>query len=1230
MIYQSIFRKFTKNNMHMAKVLGLDLGTNSIGWALTERNENGYSLIDIGVDIFQEGVNRTKSGEEPMVKIRTNARALRRHYFRRRLRKIELLKVLVDNNMCPTLSAEQLDAWRYKKQYPMDEEFLKWQRTDDNDEKNPYHDRYIALTTFLDLSKQSNRFILGRALYHLSQRRGFLSNRKDQTEENESGEVKKSISALNGNMRNDGCEYLGEYFYKLYQTKGKIRKHYTDRKEHYEAEFKAICEKQNLSEDLRKSLYKAIFYQRPLKSQKGLVGHCTFEKKKSRCPISHPRFEEFRMWTFINNIKVNGSALTREQIETILPLFYRKSKSHFDFEDIAKAIAGKKKGMYAYKEDKCDAPYKFNYRMLQSVSGCPVTGSLRGIFEDDWLAEMCSLYIKGAGKTEEQILNDVWHALFSFDDDNKLREWVVNNLQLTDEQADSFVKIKMPQDYASLSLNAINKMLPFLRRGYRYDEAVFLANISAVIPNEIWCNESQRDNIIESVVSTISEYKPNPYDKHSTKENAIYSCLRDCGLSDEQINIKKMYHPSMIEVYKDAKPNQEGILQLDSPQTSSIRNPMVMRALFRLRALINQLLRDGKIDRYTKINIEFSRKLNTANKRKAIEQYQRDNENKHKDYAKEIKELYKSECGKDLTPSETDILKYQLWEEQNRMCLYTGDSIGICDFIGPNPKYDIEHTVPRSRGGDNSQMNKTLCQCKFNRDTKRAKLPAELSKHSEIMARIETLGWQEKVEELHKQIATQTRNIRKFAMKDAKDKAKAQRHYLQEQLKYWQGKLNRFTITEVPEGFSNRQGVDIGIIGKYARMYLKTVFEKIYIVKGETTSDFRQAWGLQEEYTKKERINHIHHCIDAITIACIGGKEYQEWAHYISEVELFERGVATKPLFPKPWPTFTEDVKAVADELLVSHHTVDNMPKPGRKRLRIRGKVQHNAEGKPIYVQGDTARGSLHKDKFYGAIKRDDKIVYVIRKGIPDLKESDINHIVDDVVKQKVIAAKEKYGFKYLSNMDEYPIWMNEEKQIQIKKVRLRLDYSGGVSDPLVLKKHRDKSRHEYKRNYYVVNDENYCMAIYEGTDAKGKTKRSFQLLNNLDAAKFFNGKTSRYDLVPQSDDNGYPLKCILRTGTMVLFYEKSADELYDCTKKELVKRLYKVSGMETDGRIRFTYHQEARDDAAIGAECGKGASKVDFNNPVARLRLTVGNLNVYVEGFDFELTVTGEIKFKR
>lgn len=241
------------------------MGTNSLGWALVEVTDEGCLLLDKGVNIFQEGVARDKSSEKPAVQDRTDARALRRHYFRRRLRKIELLRVLVRHDLCPYLSPEQLREWKNKGVYPVTEEFIRWQRTDDNTDKNPYRDRFRALTEELDLGNRADRHTLGRALYHLCQRRGFLSNRKDAGNEAEDGKVKQEINTLSADMAAAGCTYLGEYFYRLYQNKEKIRKHYTSRNEHYLSEFRAVCRKQHLDEELEQALERAIFYQRPLK-----------------------------------------------------------------------------------------------------------------------------------------------------------------------------------------------------------------------------------------------------------------------------------------------------------------------------------------------------------------------------------------------------------------------------------------------------------------------------------------------------------------------------------------------------------------------------------------------------------------------------------------------------------------------------------------------------------------------------------------------------------------------------------------------------------------------------------------------------------------------------------------------------------------------------------------------------------------------------------------------------
>lgn len=1220
----------------MTKILGLDLGTNSLGWAIVRETETGYTLLDRGVDIFQEGVARDKNNEKPAVQDRTQARASRRHYFRRRLRKIELLQALIKYDLCPPLTDEQLTAWRYDKRYPLDEEFLHWQRTDDNEDKNPYHDRYRALTEPLDLANRQHRHLLGRALYHLAQRRGFLSNRKEAGNEQEEGTVKSSIKTLSAAMEAAGCHYLGEYFYHLYRRGEKIRGHYTSRNEHYLAEFDAICERQHLPEEWRRTLHRAIFFQRDLKSQKGLVGRCTFEPTKSRCPVSHPRFEEFRMRSFINNIRITEPqasrprSLTPEEVATILPLFLRKSKPYFDFEEIARKIAGK--GRYACKDDRNEAPYRFNYSRTATVSGCPVTAALADIFGDDWLLTLRRCYLLGTGKSDEQILNDVWHALFAFNDEERLRSWAQEKLQLTDEQSRAFAAIKLPRDYAALSLNAINKILPYLRCSYRYDEAAMLANLKASLPKEIAADREQYLRIERDIAALLLNYERNPYDRNDSKERRITDYFSDRGLDLSRLH--RLYHPSQIEIYPHARPDADGLLLLGSPRTSAIRNPMAMRALFRLRALVNQLLREGKIDRDTKINIEFARGLNDANRRKAIEQYQREREAENRKYADEIRKQYAEETGRAIEPTETDVLKYRLWEEQQHICPYSGRQIRISDFLGASPEFDIEHTLPRARGGDDSQMNKTLCESRFNRDIKRNKLPAELSNHAEILERIASFGWQDKVESLQKQIDAQTRRSKSAATKADRDSAIQRRHYLQMHLDYWRGKYERFTMTEVPDGFSNRQGVDIGIIGKYARLYLQTVFNRIYTVKGAATAAFRIMWGLQEEYAAKERVNHVHHCIDAITIACIGRKEYDRWAQYAADEERYRYGESGKPHIEKPWPTFTEDVKSIVEELLVSHHTPDRMARQTRKHLRVRGKVKRDTAGRPLYAQGDAARRRLHEETFYGAIERDGEIRYVVRKSLGQLQPTDLDKIVDEAVKTRIKAAVEEVGFKKATNPDEYTIWMNREKQIPIRKVRLLT----GLTQPLPLKPHRDLSDKAYKQSYYVVNDGNYCMAIYEGTDKKGKPKRSFELINNLQAAEYFKAsadRDARPDLVPQTDiRNGFPLKYMLKTGTMVLFYEHTPAELYDCSPKELAQRLYKVTGMSTltlqqkyrYGTLTLKHHQEARPAGELKAKNGEWKIGEAYR-PIISIYHT--QFNAYVEGYDFELTVTGEIIFK-
>lgn len=1210
----------------MSKVLGLDLGTNSIGWAIINRTANAIELLDHNVHVFQEGVNRVKGNEEPSVKTRTEARASRRHYFRRRLRKIQLLDILIENKWCPYLKKEALMEWREHKLFPLEKEFITWLRTDDICGKNPYYYRHRCLNEVLDLSVMEDRYCLGRALYHLNQRRGFLSNRKDQQTNSEDGKVKSGISSLDNDMKAAGYEYLGDYFFYLYSKREKIRKHYTDRNSHYLKEFYAICSKQSLSTEITDKLFKAIFYQRPLKSQKGLVGKCPLERGKTRCAVSHPDFELFRMLSFINNIRIaipgeqELRPLSVEEKSIITPLFFRKSKDNFDFTDIVKKLVGKSVIPVFAGSDNTKDPNTFrcNFRTTTNVCGCPVTAQLMSIFGEDWRSSICESYTLAAEKTKQEIIDDVWHVLFAFDSDDKIIEWAKSRLQLTDEEAQSFAKIKVPQGYASLSLCAIRKMLPWLKEGYRYDESAMMANLSKAIPTKMWNDDNTREEIVQNVLNVVTNYTPNKDIKNDSKYRKVNEVLANLcfGLAEPEL----LYHPSKIETYPKAQPNHNGLILLGSPRTNSIRNPMAMRSLFRLRSVIDELIKEGKIDSQTKINIEMSRGLNDYNKRRAIELLQKDNEKKRASYKDEIISYFQKE-GINAEPTEDDLLKFELWEEQKHKCLYTDKQISLSDFLGANPLFDIEHTIPHSRGGDNSKANKTLCYKHYNREIKGGKIPQELKEKDDILVRIEALGWEKDIEKLYAQVARETRNAKSAADKEHKDKAIQNRHIAQMRLNYMKDKLERFKMKDVPEGFSNRQGVDIGIINRYARLYLMTVFDKVSTIKGETTAEFRKMWGLQDNYSKKQRINHSHHCIDAITIACIGHREYDAWAQYQRDEEKFQLYGSSKPILPKPWPSFTEDVKAISDSLVIPHYTANNVLKPTKKILRTRGIIQRNTEGEPIYVQGDSVRGSLHLQTYYGAIKRGDNVFYVVRKDLASLENSDIKNIVDDVVRTKIETLVSTKGIEALKGQ----VWMNEEKGIQIKKVRL---YATTVTNPISLKKHRFASSLEHKMNYYVTNESNYAIGIYEGKNNKGVKKRSFKLLNNLEAARLSKNGNELFPII----DGNSKLLFTLMTGTQVLFYEKDKSEVFQADKKELSRRLYKVTGLSISrvqkyeyGMICFKHNQDARSAKELSPKKGEW-NNLNSYRPV--MQMNHNQVHALVEGYDFTISVTGDIHF--
>ncbi|GAA3632950.1 type II CRISPR RNA-guided endonuclease Cas9 [Flavivirga jejuensis] len=1426
----------------MSRILGLDLGTNSIGWAIVdkEKNEKEFTLVDKGVRIFAEGVNieAKTSSESSKAAQRTGYRSGRKLKYRRKLRKLQVLKILSDNNLCPHLTDDELKLWRYKKIYPKNDAFRLWLSTDNQDEKvernkqikNPYSFRFKASTKKFDLDKISDRYDLGRAFYHMAQRRGFLSNRLDTSdnsiiEEKNSdiediihkannqtellqmyndflesydktetsskalftlqrafklivkeninvefdsvkekllerlnrkeflGKVKTAISDLTNRIEAANCNTLGEYFYGLHKEGLKIRNEYTHREDHYLHEFHTICDKQNLPVAIRENIKNAIFFQRPLKSQKGLVAKCPLENDKTRIPISHPAFEAFRMYSFLNTIKIKPKHedtlryLNTDEKALIEPLFYRKSKAHFDFSDIAKKLTPKHLKSGYYKDKNAQGfDVLFNYGFYTNISGCPTIANLRYAFGEDWKTYLVRNFNKknkdGSLKTENQVIDTIWHALFRFDKTDKLKQFVINYLNCDNDTADKFSKIKLKQDYGALSLKAIRNISPYLEKGLLYSHAVFLANMKNVLPTEIWNNEEHKKVIQNEVFSIIDDYKDykNSIDivngfikknregwspentfvieaykkdflktiedyyglkrwnsfpevnkeeiinnsfrlfsnqmqlnsgrgkfvKKETLDERIKEFLRNHFNIDEG-KLKELYHPSAIEVYEKAKRSKaDGKLYLGSPLISSIKNPMAMRALHQLRKVINQLIKDDIIDENIIVRIEMARALKSTNERAAIRQWQNDLQNKRKSYIDDIKKLYKEQCDLNIEPSADEVLKYQLWIEQNRTCLYTGKTIGICDFIGSNPKFDIEHTVPRSKSLDNSQINKTLCCSIYNRNKKKDKIPTECYNHDEILPRIN--HWYAKYKGLETQIRDITKKVRVATIKESSDKYIQERTKLKFEYNYYKNKYKTFTMEEIPRGFKNSQSVDIGIISKYGNLFLKSLFTKVYTVKGKTTSNLRDIWGVD----KKERTHHTHHTKDAVVVACCSKDINDALAEYYRNYEAYKFYGKPKPSFKHriPWQGFNKDVNSFSENTLVSHHVPNILPIQSKKAIRKRGIIQRNEKGDIKYKQGDTVRGALHKESFYGAIKREqtnkegdieEVIKYVLRKPLSSFSDTDLKHIVDDKIKEIAINAREKEK-QIKKEIDTLKKQINKVDDIEEQKLKLQIKmlsekiekelyvlpnkngnstpikrvryFTTDVKVPLEIKKHRDVSRHEHKQHYFAKNNSNYCMAIYEKTNGKGKTNL---LINNLEAGKYYkksNSNNSLYPIAPEKDENGNLLKYILTKGKMVLIYDKTPNELFDMESSQLQERLFQITQIDVEAScIKLLHHMEAREKKELTSFMGlksgmKGGKNLSAYNKFPWIKISANNFDCLVEGYDFKISASGKLNF--
>lgn len=1364
----------------MKRILGIDLGTNSIGLTLRENDEFSW----YGVYTFRKGVGEGKSGEFSFAAERTKHRSSRRLYNAHRYRKWETLKVLIENDFCP-LKLENLNKWKnYKKGigrvFPIDDiDFNNWIKLDfDGDGKSdfssPYQLRRLLISETLDLSIRKNRHKIGRALYHIAQRRGFKSSRKNGA--NEKTAVYKGSNETKTIGRDEyenlilEKSTLGAAFAYLEDNKIRVRNRYTLRSD-YHKEVLKILEFQKVSDkSFVENIQKAIFFQRPLRSQKGLVGKCTLEPNKPRCPISHPKFEEYRAWSFINNLKyrIKGSSqfqpLPLELKEKLYKeKFFSKSKRDFKFLEVRKFI-----------EINGGNGWELNYNKKMdeiSVPSCFVSARLKSVFGEDWKdfkKEVIKVNKKGESKTLTYRIEEIWHLLFSFEDEEYFEEFLHSVLKLEERQVKELLTLfnNFPIGYANLSIKAIDNILPPLRQGFIYTESVILAKIPEVIGKEEFKANNQSiikavanaidDNRYKKIIIAIAnnlifkyyaldheekfgwkntsykldtddlkeiekasiehfgdktwgqlddEYKQQILLEVKDKYQAFFASFKRGHIKpphlvntikdflNNHFNISeklldKLYHPSQIDIY----PKKEGQQFLLSPKTAAFKNPMAYKTLYKLKDVINHLIEIEKIDEDTRIVVEIARELNDANKRWAIETYQRRREAENREFAIAISELIRDpefvgnadsnsdsdkdkfrlwaeqienyeEIAKSIYATKEDIQKYRLWKEQNCTCMYTGRIIKLTDLFDSN-KVDFEHTIARSKSFDNSLANMTVCYADYNRNIKKNKLPVDLPNYENdangyfaIKPRLE--AWKKKVEDLFMQIDFWKSKSKGAIDKAAKDAAIRERHLRQMEYDYWKNKVDRFTRTEIPQGFINSQLIDTQIITKYAFHYLKTVFNKVDVQKGSNTAQFRKIFKIQPKDQVKNRGKHSHHAVDAAVLTLIPPARKRE--EVLKKAYEYEEKYRGKEYHELPFSTFNYSMIADIEQNIFINNIADKDQTLtlGKKIVRKRGKVVWiDKENKiPKIAQGDSVRGELHQQTYYGKIKiasKDDKgTLFRDEKGNVLYNQVDGKDEVWMVIRKPIESINfntdviiDGHLANYLNKQLEEGINQYELRDFQgniLRHLRCRVKAARGFMNPdnaTVVKEQVYKSAKGYKNYIYADTGNNYLFGMYE--NEKGRRIIS---INKFEAAKHI----SNVDYVDKKDLFGQKepvlikgkesnLVQIFEVGQKVIFCN-SIEELKDLDAREVSKRLYFVKTLfdAKTQRILFQHHLEARDNESLlkdfpreefGTKGKDGFSKFSLDFVAPRLLLTPSNFNFIIEGKDFKMRLDGTIGF--
>ncbi len=888
-----------------------------------------------------------------------------------------------------------------------------------------------------------------------------------------------------------------------------------------------------LTSDLKAQVRnQVLFYQRPLKSQKGLVSFCEFENWKSEievdgkkkikimghkvCPKSSPLFQDFRIWQRLNDIVVTdkrtGGAMSLSEEEKNLVfkelsikdklskkeileiLFDRRSAKNYDmnFKDVegnrTQASLFKAYGSIVFKTKGIELE-------LSKMSYEAMLGEIEPVFRllgiDTSILAFEST--PADGSLECQSLFKLWHLLYSYQgDDSKTGDaCLIAKLKsaygFPEECGRELAKVTFEPDYGNLCTRAIKKILPFLKDGQQYSDACLSAGY-----------------------------------RHSA-----------ASLTREEIENK---------VLKE---------RLEQIPKNSLRNPVVEKILNQMINVVNSVCDVyGKPD---EIRLEMARELKqSAEERNKTTKAIADASKAHE----KIRTILQSEFG--LTHiSRNDIIRYKLYaelESNGYKTLYSNTYIPREDLF--TNRFDIEHIIPQSRCFDDSFSNKTLELRDINIE----------KGNSTAIDYVQSKYGDEGLADYRARIDQ---------MKGILSNAKIQNLLRHE--------------SEIPDDFINRDLRDSQYIARMAKDMLLELVRDVVTTTGSITDRLREDWQLVDvmkelNWSKYEKLglthieeardgqrirridnwtkrnDHRHHAMDALTIA-FTKRSYIQYlntlnartdktstTYAIEQKELYRDSKKhlrfRSPIVPVE--QFRSEAKAQLDSVLVSikaknkvvTRNVNSTKKNGGKnktvQLTPRGQLHNetvygsctqyirkeekvgpsfNIEKINLVVKGSyryalmrrlaefggdpakafAGKNALSKNPLFVDDSRTDMVpervlisipetVYTIRKEVsPDLK---IEKVVDSNVRRILESRLAEFGGDpkaAFSNLEENPIWLNRDSGICIKRVTIT-----GVNNAVPLHDKRDHSgkpilngNNEVQKTDYVSTSNNHHVAIY-------------------------------------------------------------------------------------------------------------------------------------------------------